>query len=352
MFHHPPFTELWVEALTFDAGPKYVNNELIPIIKKYSKVQQLTYGHTHAFERGTIESTKENGDFRIVCAGGGGGDTDRWREFTNRDYPQIHIALDHYFFQLVEIDIANKSYKVSMYSLGNASKARNIELMDSWYRKLNQPEPEKPVANAPAIELNSVVFNSSSFSGDDSLMTVRIQVSDDSSFKTTSIDTMVHWKNVYDVDANFEPIDRNAGIDLTRLSFDKARLAGDQIYYYRVKYRDHNLKWSSWSDATSFNITTGITSGDFSAMNYELRQNYPNPFNPTTTIAYSLAKAGDVVLEVYNALGQKVETLVYKFQSTGSYVINFDGSKLSSGIYFYKLTVNNFTQTRKMLLFK
>lgn len=85
---------------------------------------------------------------------------------------------------------------------------------------------------------------------------------------------------------------------------------------------------------------------------YHLEQNYPNPFNPNTTIAYSLAQAGKVQVEVYNTLGQKIETLVNKFQSAGRYAIQFDGSKLSSGMYFYKLTVNNFTQTRKMLLFK
>jgi hypothetical protein len=85
---------------------------------------------------------------------------------------------------------------------------------------------------------------------------------------------------------------------------------------------------------------------------YYLDQNYPNPFNPTTTITYSLAKPGKVALEVYNTMGQKVETLVNKFQPAGGYIIHFDGSKLSSGMYLYKLTVNNFSQTRKMLLFK
>jgi len=72
-FHHPPFTELWKTINNSDGGTVYVKNTLFPIIKKYSKVQEMHYGHTHGFERGTILSDKADGDFRIVCGGGGGG---------------------------------------------------------------------------------------------------------------------------------------------------------------------------------------------------------------------------------------------------------------------------------------
>ena len=85
---------------------------------------------------------------------------------------------------------------------------------------------------------------------------------------------------------------------------------------------------------------------------YSLSQNYPNPFNPTTTIDYSLAKDGLVKVELYNTLGQKLETVVNEHKSAGRYSINFNGEHLSSGVYFYRIEVSDFAQTRKMLLMK
>ena len=86
---------------------------------------------------------------------------------------------------------------------------------------------------------------------------------------------------------------------------------------------------------------------------FSLSQNYPNPFNPTTVINYNLKNAGLVTLNVYNALGQKVETLVNAGKSAGTHQITFDASSLTSGIYFYTLNVNgNFIQSRKMMLIK
>ncbi|MCI0515972.1 metallophosphoesterase [candidate division KSB1 bacterium] len=352
MFHHPPITELWVEALTFDAGPNYVRNELFPIIKKYSKVQQLTYGHTHAFERGTIESNLENGDFRIVCAGGGGGDTDRWREFTNYDYPQIHISLDHYFFLLVEIDVAQKSVLTSMYSLGNASLARDTELMDQWHRKLQQPAPSPPVTFAPDQTANQVIFHTAPFNGVDSLMTVRLQVSDDSSFKKTVIDTLAHWKNVYGADADFNPIDTNAGIDLTRLAFGKSRFTTAKLFYYRVKYRDQNLKWSAWSNITAFSVPTNVEKLNQIPKAFELGQNYPNPFNPVTVIDYQLPRDCHVLIKVFDALGQELATLVNAQQPAGTHQVEFDAAGLSNGTYYYRLQAAEFEAIRRMVLVK
>ena len=85
---------------------------------------------------------------------------------------------------------------------------------------------------------------------------------------------------------------------------------------------------------------------------YSLKQNYPNPFNPSTKINYTLSEAGFVQLKVYNILGVEVATLVNEYKYSGNYSSDFDASKLSSGVYLYKLSVNNFTQTRKMILEK
>ena len=81
-------------------------------------------------------------------------------------------------------------------------------------------------------------------------------------------------------------------------------------------------------------------------------QNYPNPFNPSTTIRYSIPNDGIVNLAVYNTLGQKVGSLVNQYMQAGNYEVKFDGSRMASGIYFYRLEVGNFQSVKKMILMK
>ena len=85
---------------------------------------------------------------------------------------------------------------------------------------------------------------------------------------------------------------------------------------------------------------------------YKLSQNYPNPFNPTTVIDFTIPKAGNVTLKVYNSLGQEIATLVNGYKNASNYKVDFNASNLSSGVYFYTIKANNFTQTKKMLLLK
>jgi len=85
---------------------------------------------------------------------------------------------------------------------------------------------------------------------------------------------------------------------------------------------------------------------------YNLIQNYPNPFNPTTTINYSLAKEGNVNISVYDAIGNKVATIVDEYKPEGSYSAQFKGNKLASGIYIYQLKANDFVSNKKMILLK
>jgi hypothetical protein len=85
---------------------------------------------------------------------------------------------------------------------------------------------------------------------------------------------------------------------------------------------------------------------------YSLAQNYPNPFNPSTTFKFGIPKTGLVKLVVYDIIGREVQTLVNEVKNAGSYSVTFDASKLSSGVYFYKLISNDFVDTKKMVLIK
>jgi photosystem II stability/assembly factor-like uncharacterized protein len=85
---------------------------------------------------------------------------------------------------------------------------------------------------------------------------------------------------------------------------------------------------------------------------FKLEQNFPNPFNPSTTIRFALPKTGFVTLKVYDAIGKEVETLVSENMNAGLQEISYDASKLNSGIYFYRIYANGFTDTKKMVLVK
>lgn len=85
---------------------------------------------------------------------------------------------------------------------------------------------------------------------------------------------------------------------------------------------------------------------------YSLLQNFPNPFNPTTKINFTLLKDGIVTLKVFDVLGREIAVLVNGFKSRGNYNIDFDGSYLSNGIYYYQLIADNFRSTKKMILMK
>jgi photosystem II stability/assembly factor-like uncharacterized protein len=85
---------------------------------------------------------------------------------------------------------------------------------------------------------------------------------------------------------------------------------------------------------------------------YSLNQNYPNPFNPSTNIKYQISKNSFAKLIVYDALSREVETLVNEKQSSGTYEVTFDGGNLASGIYFYKLETENFSDVKRMVLVK
>ncbi len=85
---------------------------------------------------------------------------------------------------------------------------------------------------------------------------------------------------------------------------------------------------------------------------FSLLQNYPNPFNPTTTFTFALPFAGNTKLTVYDMLGSEIEVVVNEYKQAGTYTVNFDAAKYSSGVYFYTLTSGSFKDTKKMTLVK
>jgi len=157
-----------------------------------------------------------------------------------------------------------------------------------------------------------------------------------------------------------------------------------------LKTTDSGIKWfqqlsetnSDLRDVNFINTNIGLAVGDgiilkttnggftfigeddnsFNPNDFSLDQNYPNPFNPTTSIGFRIAEFGFVSLKVYDILGREVATLVNEDKHAGNYEVEFNGSGLSSGIYFYKLSVSalpsqdrqagNYVSVKKMILMK
>ena len=167
----------------------------------------------------------------------------------------------------------------------------------------------------------------------DSATFYRLQLSGNSSFNSTILDTSGIESTVFTIS---NPLNENTK------------------YYWRIMgISDNEENNSDWSNEHVF--TTGVrTSIENNSLpnNYILFQNYPNPFNPNTEIQYALPESNQVTLEVFNSLGQKVMELVNSYKSAGYHREIFDASNLSSGVYLYKLTTASFTKTNKMLLIK
>lgn len=345
-FHHPPMSELWDYTNTQDAGTAYVRDILLPVVKKYSKVQQMNYGHTHGFERGAIVSDKPEGDFRIICGGGSGGVLDPWKSGENRDFNEINICISNYIFQILEIDIANHSYQSSVYSLGTLTSPKKGELIDTWYKKINQQAPDKPYIENVDEDTDSFRIKTSVFSGTDSLMTIQIQAYENADENKTVLDTFIQRVNIYGVDNLQNPVDLNKNFNIYETLLPKSMLTKTS-FNLRTRYRDNNLKWSTWSEPWLFTTTENKHLSEQNKI--QLYQNYPNPFSKSTTIKYELLSEGEVIFRFYDVNNKLIFEKSEGIKNAGTNTLLLSDENLKSGIYFYEMITENQRKSKTML---
>lgn len=134
----------------------------------------------------------------------------------------------------------------------------------------------------------------------------------------------------------------NSNSSLSYSFFDKAPVSGKSLYRLRQVDIDGS---ASYSDEIEVNLTLPVE--------FNLSQNYPNPFNPATVIKFSIPEKSSVKLNIFNALGQQVASLLNKEMEAGNHSVKFDASRLTSGVYFYRLETNTGNlAVKKMLLIK
>lgn len=141
-----------------------------------------------------------------------------------------------------------------------------------------------------------------------------------------------------------EMTDQHAQGPLASFNFPIGEASNTSLFPDETYYHDIELSWVS--------VVTDVSDEKTIPINYQLDQNYPNPFNPTTKIKFSLPKDSFVTLKVYDALGKEVISLVNEQKSAGNYEVNFNAINLASGLYFYRIDADNFSESRKMMLLK
>jgi len=169
-------------------------------------------------------------------------------------------------------------------------------------------------------------------------------------YLSRSTDGGITWRDYLISDHNFKPKgiagagSGNQGDNIGVTSVGKK--------LWPVWMDDNTGVYQVWTASVDLN-TIGVNQiSDLVPDGYSLSQNYPNPFNPTTNLEFGISDLGIVSLKVYDLLGKEVKTLVSENLKAGRYKVEFDGSGLSSGIYFYKIETGDFIQTKRMLLIK
>lgn len=178
-----------------------------------------------------------------------------------------------------------------------------------------------------------------------------------------SVNVLLGWSPVNGAVSYHVQVATNALFTQAALVFDKkgitdttqqmSGLQASKKHYWRVSAETAEYEGAF---GLQWNFTTGAATSVSSTENipteFKLDQNYPNPFNPATIFRYQIPISGKVSLKIFDMLGRDVVTLVNEAREAGTYSASFDGSELSSGIYFYELRAGSFVNVKKMLLLK
>ena len=211
------------------------------------------------------------------------------------------------------------------------------------------------VADRQTLNGNIVIDSYSTFNGtlkDTSVLTGAINNANTASSAALTMDATSSW--TLTGDSYLASLSNSAGISGTTVANITGN--GHNVYYNSSLSANSYLGGSSYTLVNGGKLTPGTTTDvkGISTLptNWNLNQNYPNPFNPSTVIGYQVPKTGQVGLRVFDILGREVAVLVNGSQQAGSYSVSFNAKNLPSGTYVYRISGDNFSMAKKMLLVK
>lgn len=177
------------------------------------------------------------------------------------------------------------------------------------------------------------------------------------------VDTVLYWRATPGADTYRLLLARSLDFSPTSIVVDASgitdtlytvqNLMENSLHFWKVR-AENVFGEGLYSDIWRFKTVNplGLEQEETLPAEFVLEQNYPNPFNPVTNIRFSIPEAGFTSIKIYNLLGQEVAVLIDEFLNPGTYSFNFDASSLSSGVYLYRLKVNDFSSSKKMSLIK
>ncbi len=253
----------------------------------------------------------------------------------------------------------------SGYVVVGESKSFGVGDNDVWLMKFKYPPSPKIQLSKDSLNLT---FDGVSFTSKDSLviyntgdMTLNIDTiysTNASGFildiflKDTTIHSAVTWRSSYYNPFEIEPHD-SAKLIFTYPLWIPKSINTTEIWNDTIIILNNSVNTSSLVIPTLIDFPLGIDSDANSLpLSFSLSQNYPNPFNPSTVISYRLPAISNVTLKIYDVLGNEITTLVNEEKQPGTYEVEFNGTELPSGIYFYQLKAGNYIETKKMVLIK
>lgn len=261
LIHHPYQAEQYVGDIS-----QTLRNAWMSILATSHKHILNIGGHHHLYARG---QTRDWPMYHMIS--GGTAWDQYWGQSREEDFDDVQKTIANWAWQIVDIDIVNRSMTVETYAEAHPIVYRtqgfnyNSKLIDRFEKKLDEVAPARPTIqnaiDAPVTLPHT--FNSSAFhsSTGEALNSTQFQIATDSAFRNLRVDRIRDFENIYgDTGAPlYEPVDRNQGVNILSWTVPPFGLPNGN-YYVRVRHRDANVVWSAWSDAKAFTVT-GSNSG-------------------------------------------------------------------------------------------
>ncbi len=241
---------------------KWFRNTAMPILATSSKYTLHIGAHHHLYHRGQTR------DWPVyhICAGGAAWDQ-YWGQSTEQDMDDIQTTIANWAYQIIDLDLDNKTMEVNSYSIGHPllGVVYDDKLIDSFHRKLGKAIPNTPTLSAVSVDTITLPYTFStsdySTSTDEVLNSTQFQVASSNTFSETEIDKIRDVEDFYGDTGSpdYLPVDINDTVNIIKYTV-KERALSNGNHYIRARHRDANAEWSDWSDTIKF-IVKGSVEG-------------------------------------------------------------------------------------------
>ncbi len=243
--HHPIMAEQYINDISV-----FIRDKVIPVLTKTEKSIMFIAGHHHLYHRGQLT----NDNLYHIISGGASWDQ-RWGQSEERDLEEVQKTIDHFSYQIVDIDLKNKEMTIDTYSIGHADMPLDNVLIDSFHKKLDNKAPRRPKLRGKKTPKGSITFTSTN-AGTNDINSTEFQISTTKNFETMAYRLKRDYENLFGTTGPpaWETIDLNKGVNIFKLYVNDEILNTKGWYYIRARIRDKNLLWSDWSKPRQFKV--------------------------------------------------------------------------------------------------